>query len=66
MIDAEVTAEQVLALPLRDAIQLLATIVWLGKAADNPTMTIQDALSVPLSEALEAIQAAEAAGTVGG
>lgn len=59
MIEADLTQEQVLAMPLRDAVQLMAMLVWMAKAAGNPGYSIDDALSVPLSEALELMQQAE-------
>lgn len=63
MIDAELTPEQLMALPLRDAMQLIALMVWLAQAPGRPGMTIEDAGLVPLGEALDIVAAAEAAAT---
>ncbi len=60
MIDGEVTAEQVLDLPMIEAMNLLAMIVWLQRVKDEPSLTMQDAMRTPFREVLSIIEAAEA------
>lgn len=60
MIETEVTADQILALPLVEAMNLLGMMVWLEKAKSTPDITMTEAMMVPLSEALQIIAAAEA------
>jgi|DEB19_MinimDraft_3_1074340.scaffolds.fasta_scaffold10923_2 hypothetical protein len=58
-IDAQITTEQMMQLPFRDAVQLIVAMVWFVKASENPEMTYEDAFAVPLGEALEIISNAE-------
>lgn len=60
MIDGEVTAEQVLDLPMIEAMNLLAMIVWLQRVKDEPSLTMQDAMRTPFREVLSIIETAEA------
>lgn len=60
MIDGEVTADQVLDLPMIEAMNLLAMIVWLQRVKDEPTLTMQDAMRTPFREVLSIIEIAEA------
>lgn len=62
MVDGEFTPDQVLGMPLRDAVQLMATVVWFELRKTDPTARFDAAFDVPLSAALAALQAAEDAG----
>lgn len=59
MIEADLSPQQVLDMPLRDAVQLMAMIVWLARLRTEPAFTLEQALGVPLSEAIELMQQAE-------
>lgn len=49
-------------MPLRDAMQLMATVVWFELRKSDPMARFDAAFDVPLSQALAALQAAEAEG----
>lgn len=46
-------------MPLRDAVQLMATVVWFDLRKSDPSARFDAAFDVPLSQALAALQAAE-------
>lgn len=57
--EGEFTPDQVLGMPLRDAVQLMATVVWFDLLRSDPSARFEAAFDVPLSQALAALQAAE-------
>ncbi len=58
-VDAQISPDQLMALPFRDAVQLIVAMVWFVKASENPELTYEDAFMVPLGEALAVINQAE-------
>ena len=58
-VDAQISTEQMMALPFRDAVQLIVSMVWFVKASENPDMTFEDAFMVPLGETLAVVNSAE-------
>lgn len=60
MIEAEVSPEQILSLPMVEAMNMLAMIVWVERVKDQPALTVADVMTIPLREVLDIIAAAEA------
>lgn len=58
-IETEVSPDQIMALPMVEAMNLLGMMVWLEKLKTEPTITMAEAMMTPLSAVLEIVTAAE-------
>lgn len=56
MIEKTLPEDYVLKMPLREAMTLMATLVWLTRVGEDHTFRLDDAWAVPLGEALAAVE----------
>jgi hypothetical protein len=59
LIDGEVSPDQILDLPMVEAMNFLAMMVWLERVKDSPKLTIAEVMQTPFRQVLEIIIAAE-------
>ena len=59
MIDVTMDEGTVLDLPLREAMTMLATVLWVIRAGEDLTFRLEQAWDLPLGEALRALEVAQ-------
>jgi len=61
VIDVTMDEGSVLELPLREAMTMLATVLWFLRVAEDRSFRLEQAWDLPLSEALRALEVAQGA-----